>query len=316
MPPIRTQNKKSRGMSALTGLDAYEGATATAKQRATQSARAATARLTDEREAIHLAEDDTASHAIGESEEACEYAPTQAELLVKGAGTAQKTSMPTNKGQKEVTFQNNEEWESNHEKLLGYQTKKVVFGSNFVLKDQHINELTLMGPRICKSLTHFEFLFDDVSYDAKNSAEELTDKAIIHLAELCPNLRFVQLQGTSGLQDITLEALFNNCANISHVELTTHSRHGNSRLDGSALDKLREHPHWGTKLKKLRLPSQDTRCDGRDSFTRAVRALTKERNKLLVQLVSVSEVKKWGDWELEVYHTNFRKGRKQTPFYF
>lgn len=99
----------------------------------------------------------------------------------------------------------------------------------------------------------------------------------------------MQLQGTSGLQDITLEALFENCANISHVELTTHSRHGNSRLDGSALDKLREHPHWGTKLKKLRLPNQGIIYDARDSLTKAVRALTKERVKLLVQLVDVSE---------------------------
>ncbi|CAI7640335.1 unnamed protein product, partial [Penicillium manginii] len=95
------------------------------------------------------------------------------------------------------------------------------------------------------------------------------------------------------------------------LELTTHSRHGNSWLDGSALDKLRVYPHWGTKLNKLRLPNQGTTCDGRDSLTRAVRALTEERDKLLVQLVSISECKKWGDWELEVWHTNFRKGRKQ-----
>lgn len=178
---------------------------------------------------------------------------------------------------------------------------------------QHIHELTSIGPRLCGGLTHFEFNFKDVSYDANNSAQELTDKAVIHVTKLCPKLRFVQLQGTSGLQDITLEALF-NCTDISYVELTTHSSHGNSQLDGSALDKLREHPHWGTKLKKLRLPDQDTACGGRDSLTRAVRALTKERDKLLVQLVSVSECKKWGDWELEVSHTNFRKGRKQATF--
>jgi hypothetical protein len=82
-------------------------------------------------------------------------------------------------------------------------------------------------------------------------------------------------------------------------------------LDGSALDKLWEHPHWGTKLKKLRLPDQHT---SHESLTRAVRALTKEKDKLLVQLVSVSELKKWEDWELEVWHTNFRKQRKQDIF--
>lgn len=78
-----------------------------------------------------------------------------------------------------------------------------------------------------------------------------------------------------------VEALFGNYADISYLELTTHSRYGNSQLDGSALDKLRERLHWGSKLKPLRLPNQDTSRDGCDSLTRPVRALTK-RNKLLV----------------------------------
>lgn len=45
---------------------------------------------------------------------------------------------------------------------------------------------------------------------------------------------------------------------------------------------------------------------------KTMRAVTKQRDKLLVQLVSVSERKKWGDWELEVHSENYRKGRIQT----
>jgi hypothetical protein len=116
----------------------------------------------------------------------------------------------------------------------------------------------------------------------------------------------VKLQGTSNLQDITLEALFENCADISYIELTPHTGNEKSRLDGSALDKLREHPHWATKLNTLRLPNRYT-----DSLTRAVCALTNERKKLLVQLVTVSEEKIWDDWELNVWATNYRRGKEQ-----
>jgi len=40
----------------------------------------------------------------------------------------------------------------------------------------------------------------------------------------------------------------------------------------------------------------------------AMRALPKERIKLLIQLVRTNECKKWGDWELEVWHQEYRKG--------
>jgi hypothetical protein len=143
MPPIRTRNKKSRGRSALPGLgftpviglEAYERATTAAEQRAAQSAGETTTCLTSEIEETRLVDEGPATHAIGESEEACEFAPTQAELEVKEADAAQKTSMPMNRGQKEVTFRDNQEWRSNHRKWLGYETKRVAFGSSFILKE-------------------------------------------------------------------------------------------------------------------------------------------------------------------------------------
>jgi hypothetical protein len=123
-------------MSAFPGLGYIpERATAAAERRATQSVREATSRLTSEAEEPRLLNEGTATRAIGESEEACEFAPIQAELAVKGDHAARKTSMPLNRGQKEVTFQDNQEWKSNHLKWLGYGTKRVTFGSSFVLKE-------------------------------------------------------------------------------------------------------------------------------------------------------------------------------------
>lgn len=137
MPPIRKQKKKPRGISALPelgstrdiGLEAHERATATNEPRTTQSTGEATTCLTSEVEEARLVDEGTATPAIGESDEACEIAPTQAEVAAK------KTSMPTNPGLEEVTFRYEPQWKSNHLEWLGYKTKKVVFSCNFVLKE-------------------------------------------------------------------------------------------------------------------------------------------------------------------------------------
>ncbi|CAG9988091.1 unnamed protein product [Clonostachys byssicola] len=340
MPPIRTQGKKRGAAAALSSplkapeRDApkravtqrtiqsfytpVERATAAA-QRETISTVSAPAQATsggvDE---AHITPKAAATDGTRELQEICESSAASAGPVVKGAAATRKTwsllmNGAQNEGEKEAYFRGNREWETHHRNWLGKKTKMVRFGSEFVLQDEHINELISLGPHICRNLTHFEFGYSDVNYGAKNSAEELTDEAVIRLVELCPKLRRMQLQGTSGLKDITLEAIFEYCPNISYVEITTASRGGFNGLNGSALDTLREHPDWGTKLKTLRLPKPDS-CSGRDPLTRAVRALTKERNKLSVQLVSVSERKKWGDWELEIYHALFRKGRIQNGY--
>jgi hypothetical protein len=129
MPPIRTRNKKSRGK------EANERATAAAKQCATQSSGEAIIRLTSETEEARLFNEDTATHAIGESQEAYEFAPNQANLAVKRANAAEKTSVSMNRGLKEVAFRVNQEWESYHREWLGYGTKRVAFSSGFVLKE-------------------------------------------------------------------------------------------------------------------------------------------------------------------------------------
>ncbi|KAG6230145.1 hypothetical protein E4U34_001290 [Claviceps purpurea] len=317
MPPTRTQSKKPRGISALPGPGsapegrhkAHERATAVA-QCETKSTAEAPAQAPTGADEAHRGPEAVEAHDANYSDENCEVKANPAVLAVKKNNTSRKTSTPINHGLKEAIFQNNLIWETNYRNWIGSKTKMVTFESGFVLKDEHIDELISAGPKVCGNLTHFTFHFRNVYYDAENSAEEVTDEALIRLITLCPKLRSIQLQGTSGLSDITLETIFRCCPNISFVEITTHSRRGNNQMKGSALDKLRENPSWGTKLKKLLLPSP-AGYDGRDPFTRAVRALTKERVNLLVQLVEVREIKKWGDWELDYFETKFRKGRKQ-----
>jgi hypothetical protein len=123
------------GSNPVIGLEANEHATAAAKQRAAQWAGEATIGLTSETEESRQFDERTATHAIGESEETCKFAPTQAKLAVKGADTEQKISMPMNRGLKEAIFRANQEWESYHREWLGSGTKKVAFGSGFVLKE-------------------------------------------------------------------------------------------------------------------------------------------------------------------------------------
>lgn len=142
------------------GLEAYERATAAAEQRETQSAGEVTTRLPSEtEESRRPVEEGIVTHAIREPEEACEFAPTHAVLAVKGADAAQKTSMPMNRGQKEVAFRDNQEWNSNYQKWLGYETKTVAFGSGFVLKE-YVSPHNISHSRRC---THTDYQAANIS---------------------------------------------------------------------------------------------------------------------------------------------------------
>lgn len=162
-----------------------------------------------------------------------------------------------------------------------------------------------MGPSICEKLWEFEFIYNDVSYTAHNSATDLIDADIKQLAQSCPSLRRVKLPGTSDLTQDALMALFENCPDLSEVEITPASR-GEGNNTGAIFAELLRRQDLAPKLHKLCLePMSKYDMD-------IMRKVTKERNKLLVQVVSVREVKKWGDWELEVHTDNYRKGKIQA----
>lgn len=152
------------------------------------------------------------------------------------------------------------------------------------------------------------FSFENVGYGAHNSAEDLTEEAVILLAKACPNLDHVQLQGTSRLGDKALTALFENCPRLIRLDIPLHSRPGNGGcMLGTALEALRMNPQWCPELERLRLPQQN---DSK-AFMKSMRAVSRERHKLEIQLTNVYEYEKWGDWELSVTHENYQKGRRQ-----
>jgi hypothetical protein len=145
-----------------------------------------------------------------------------------------------------------------------------------------------------------------VTYDSKGmNKATVTNEDVIRLARMCPNLCFVQLQGAESLSDDAVQAFFQFCPELSYLEVTGKSHGDCVKLDGTCLMMLGENSNWAPKLKKLRLADQNNKKD----FMNAMRALSKERIKLLIQLVHTDECKKWGDWELEVWHQEYRKGR-------
>ncbi|KAH8747996.1 hypothetical protein F5883DRAFT_583281 [Diaporthe sp. PMI_573] len=221
------------------------------------------------------------------------------------APAAQISTIPTTVDlHKSVHFRGDKEWEARASRLSS-RTRKISFGSEFVLTIKHIEDLLAMGPSICEKLWEFEFIYDDVTYGAHNSATDLTNAAIKLIAQSCPSLRRVKLPGTCDLTHEALVVLFENCPSLSEVEITGASRSGRNNT-GAIFALLLERQDLAPKLHKLRLDPMS------NDEMKAMRAVTKQRKKLLVQVVSVHEEKKWGDWELVVHADNYRKGRIRT----
>ncbi|KAF2256550.1 hypothetical protein BU26DRAFT_388931, partial [Trematosphaeria pertusa] len=160
----------------------------------------------------------------------------------------------------------------------------------------HIDDILLMGPRVCKGLTEFIFHYTDPDREKPMACHSLTADAVIRLAKACPNLKKVLLQGTCRLGDDVLLTFFKNCANLTFLEIT-----GSHYTSGRALSELCEHDNWVPKLKKLRLDDDNIR----KPFMKAMRDLTKQRQATVVELVRTSEYKKWGDFYLEMDHDSY-----------
>ena len=169
----------------------------------------------------------------------------------------------------------------------------------------HIDQILALGPKVCGNLTDFIFNYGDVSYNAHNTAKSLTDETVIRLAEACPKLKKVQLQGVQQLTDDAVLAFFRSCPNLTTLEITGSS--GNLEFSEAIFETLQAEPDWLPKLKKLIIPQN---YDSK-RFEKAMRSVSKERVGLTIQLVSVVEGKKWGDWELEKASTTWKKGREQ-----
>lgn len=70
----------------------------------------------------------------------------------------------------------------------------------------HINDILAIGLNVTGKLTDFVFNSCDVSYNAHCGMPDVTDDALIRLAEACPKLKKVVLQDTKGLSNAVLVA--------------------------------------------------------------------------------------------------------------
>lgn len=167
-----------------------------------------------------------------------------------------------------------------------------------------------MGKGICENLWGFDFTYADVGHGAHNSAASLTDADIKLLAQSCPELRRFKLPGSSGLTHEALVALFEGCPNLCEVEITSVSRGQRNDTKG-IFALLHERQDLAPTLLRLRL---DKICLSFKTCAemKTMKAVTRKRKELMVELISVSEVKKWGDWELEVYGDSYQKGKVET----
>jgi hypothetical protein len=130
----------------------------------------------------------------------------------------------------------------------------------------------------------------------------------VRLAEACPNLRAVSLEGVSNLGDAPLLAFLEKCPNLRSLDITPASKHS-SDVSKSALQALKTHTEWAPQLEELAI--QDSRRT--KGWEKALKAASRARPELEITVVSVSEKKIWGDWELEVDQTTYRDGRECEP---
>ncbi|KAF5970477.1 hypothetical protein FBULB1_9674 [Fusarium bulbicola] len=187
----------------------------------------------------------------------------------------------------------------------------IYFGYAFVLTDDHVDDILVLSRQVREKIWQFIFDFSDVSYTAKNGARDLTNEAIIRLAKGLPNLRTVSLPSADKAGDAGFLALISNCPDLRLLEITPsyNTSSGRTTITAKALDEFCEHPEWVPGLKQIVITNDEYNKE----FMKSMRVLSKQREKLVVTLLSRSEQKKWGDWEITTMSDHYMKGRKCEP---
>ncbi|KID73335.1 hypothetical protein MBR_07211, partial [Metarhizium brunneum ARSEF 3297] len=204
---------------------------------------------------------------------------------VKKVANAFQALRPDSKGQVEVYFQSDAEWEKSWQTKLGHRTKKLGFGSSFVLTDIQMSAMAR-------------------TMRMNSPPAPLCDwRACIRAS-----LRFVRLQGCRKFQtDAMLIAFLSNCPKITYLELSGPSA---NKITQASFDALLAHPNWAPKLKTLCIPPPGPDVKREKAWFKSLCAVSKERQMLTIQVTRISEEKKWGDWELTTSATEYRKGKK------
>ncbi|KAH0425853.1 hypothetical protein CcaCcLH18_10722 [Colletotrichum camelliae] len=218
--------------------------------------------------------------------------------------TPKTTRAPRPKGPKgsaRVCFKYEKEWQEKRVEWLGHATREISFWD--VLTPAHIDTL-LSFTETCERLTKFSFTLHDVDSGTTNSATELTDDDIVKIAQACPKLKTFDLPGARGLTEKSFLALCEHCPDLTHLHISNATRNGWITGHDKVFEALTERPELAPKLKELRIAD----C----SFTKKVlRVFSKTRPKVHIILMTVSEVKKWGDWEIERYQSEWWRGKCQ-----
>lgn len=169
----------------------------------------------------------------------------------------------------------------------------------------------VLSRQVREKIWQFIFNFSDVSYTAKNGARDLTNEAVIRLAKGLPNLRTVSLPSANKVGDAGFLSLISNCQDLRLLEITpcSTSSCGLAKITAKAFDEFCEHPEWAPGLKQIIITNDEQNKE----FMKSMRALSKQREKLVVTLLGRSEEKKWGDFEITTTPEHFMKGRKCSP---
>ncbi|KAI8307531.1 hypothetical protein K4K59_010757 [Colletotrichum sp. SAR11_240] len=222
----------------------------------------------------------------------------------KQTSTPKTTRAPRPKGPKgnaRVRFRHEKQWQEERDGWLGHATREISFWD--MLTPAHIDTL-LSFTETCERLTKFSFTLHDVDSGATNSAEKLTDDDIVKIAQACPKLKTFDLPGASGLTEKSFLALCEHCPDLTQLHISKATRcEGNTGHD-KVFEALTERPELAPKLKELRIADSN--------FTKKVlRVFSKARPKVHIILMPVSEIKKWGDWEIERYQSEWWRGKCQ-----
>lgn len=170
-----------------------------------------------------------------------------------------------------------------------------------MVTDKILNQISALDPKICKSIARFTFDYSDVSYEAHNNARGVTDASIIRFAQACPNLTHFLLPNVGhGVTDASLIALTQHCPKLAEVYLT------GARWSGRAFETLLANPELGPKLKRLSLHD----ISENKETMKPLREASKARPDLIIYMVSKTEEKHYGDWEMVTKTDVYYKGRK------
>ncbi|KAF4992799.1 hypothetical protein FGRMN_6901 [Fusarium graminum] len=198
------------------------------------------------------------------------------------------------------------DWDGKYHRVIGKATRTISFGYQFVLTDEHIEDLSVLGRLVREKITHFTFNYTDVSYDAKNDAAAVTNKGLIRLSQILPNLRVLALRGTRLITDDGLIGALKNFRTMRSFEVTG-TTGGCSAVSGQVFHTIREDALFAPALENLLLIDGESSTD----FMKAMRAMSRARPYMIVSLIRTSEEKKWGDWEMRKITKRYRNGRYQ-----